>query len=319
MFFISVIRERNGFMASHQKYLAFLRTVELGNITRAAEELGYTQSAVSRMIADLEQEWNLCLLTRGRQGVVLSTDGAHLLPYIRAVCNAQRELDGQVDALHGLTRGVIRIGTFPSVAVQWLPSIMKSFLTLYPGVQFQLVSSIEYSDTETLVAQGQVDCGFVALPLTLNHTPPLHTISLFHDRLLAVLPTDHPMADRPTFPMEQFLAEPFIRLTEDRDKELAVIFDRTGIHPAAQYSVDNDYAIISMVEAGLGVSLLTELVLQRTPYQVVTKPLDPPQTREIGLVLRSPASASPATARFVEHVRRCAGVPSGPDVVDFHD
>lgn len=292
-------------VVSHQKYLALLRTVELGSITRAAEELGYTQSAVSRMIADLEQEWGVSLLIRGRQGVALSSVGEQLIPAVRAVCAAQRALDGQVDALHGLTRGVIRIGASSSVAVQWLPAMMKSFLDRYPGVQFQLVSGIEYADTETMVAQGQVDCGFVALPLTLPHAPPLTAIPLMSDNLLAVLPCGHPMADRPAFPMEQFLNESFIRLTEDRDRELSAIFDRTGIHPTSQYTVDNDYAIISMVEAGLGVSLLTELVLRRTGCQVVTKPLDPPQTREIGLILRDPKTASPATLRFVEHVRDC--------------
>ena len=99
------------------KYQAFLKTVELGSITRAAEELGYTQSAVSRMIADLETEWAVSLLVRGRGGVALSPAGAELLPDIRTVCNAQRELTERIGALHGLTRGTIRIGTITSISV----------------------------------------------------------------------------------------------------------------------------------------------------------------------------------------------------------
>ena len=86
------------------KYQILLKTVELGSITRAAEALGYTQSAVSRVIADLEREWDMELLTRSRTGVVLSSSGAALLPYVQAVCNAGRELEEQVAELHGLTR-----------------------------------------------------------------------------------------------------------------------------------------------------------------------------------------------------------------------
>ena len=113
------------------KYQILLKTVELGSITRAAEALGYTQSAVSRVIADLEREWDMELLTRSRTGVVLSSSGAALLPYVQAVCNAGRELEEQVAELHGLTRGTLRVATFASVSIHWLPAIMKEFLDRY--------------------------------------------------------------------------------------------------------------------------------------------------------------------------------------------
>ena len=134
------------------KYRALLRTVEMGNITRAAEELGYTQSAVSRIIADLEQEWGVTLLTRGRMGVVLSSAGEALLPHLRAVCNADRELLEEVDQLHGLTRGTIRVGTFNSISVHWLPRLMKTFLERYPGIRFEVMTHIEYREIEEWVA-----------------------------------------------------------------------------------------------------------------------------------------------------------------------
>ena len=89
------------------KYQILLKTVELGSITRAAEALGYTQSAVSRVIADLEREWDMELLTRSRTGVVLSSSGAALLPYVQAVCNAGRELEEQV-----AERVLIKLGEF---------------------------------------------------------------------------------------------------------------------------------------------------------------------------------------------------------------
>ena len=68
------------------KYLAFVRTVEYGSFTRAAQVLGYSQSAVSRMIRDLEAECGLMLLERSRAGVRLTSDGIKLLPYARGLC-----------------------------------------------------------------------------------------------------------------------------------------------------------------------------------------------------------------------------------------
>lgn len=84
------------------KYEAFLKTVELGNITQAADVLGYTQPAVSRVIADLEREWGVPLLIRNRTGVSLTPEGEYLIPQIRAVCAAQRELEGSVERLLSL-------------------------------------------------------------------------------------------------------------------------------------------------------------------------------------------------------------------------
>ena len=288
---------------SVSKYRVLLRTAELGSITRCAEELGYTQSAVSRIIADLEREWGVTLLTRNRTGVSPTSSGAALLPHVRAVCNADRELLEEVSELHGLTKGTIRVGTFNSLSVQWLPQIMKSFLERYPGIRFEIVTHIEYREIEDWVATGHVDCGFIALPAALE----LDTVFLRRDRHMAVLPQAHPLAEAESYPIARFAEDPFIKLEDDRDREIVRIFEACGVKPNLRYAVNDDYAAMAMVESGLGVSVLTELVLQRTPYRVAVKPLDPPQFRDIGLAVRDRAGLSPATARFLRHVEDWAG------------
>ena len=228
------------------KYQILLKTVELGSITRAAEALGYTQSAVSRVIADLEREWDMELLTRSRTGVVLSSSGAALLPYVQAVCNAGRELEEQVAELHGLTRGTLRVATFASVSIHWLPAIMKEFLGRYPGIQFDLVSNWEFAEVEDLLRQGQADCGFLGLPAG----PGLETYPLFRDELMAVLPLDHPLAKAPYYPMERFREDPYINTPEERDLEIGLIFQEEGFRPNLRYTVNDDFAALAMVEQG---------------------------------------------------------------------
>lgn len=284
---------------NQSKYLVFLKTVELGSITRAAEALGYTQSAVSRVVAELEREWGLELLTRGRTGVEPTSHGAAMVPYLQAVCNAEKELEEEVAELHGLTRGTLRLGTVASVSIHWLPGIMKEFLTLYPGIHFELLSKWEFAEVEDLLRRGKADCGFLGLPVG----PGLEAFPLFRDELMAVLPPDHPLAHASFYPMERFTQDPYIDTPEERDLEISGIFQDEGIRPNLRYTVNDDFAALAMVEQGLGVSIRPELVLRNTGRNFAAIPLERPRYRDIALAVRSGRPPSPLTARFLECAR----------------
>ena len=85
-----------------QKYLAFLKTVELKSFSKSAQALSYSQSGISRMVSDLEKEWNISLLERGKNGVTLTSDGLKILPYVKNVCEEYQKLQMQIDELNGL-------------------------------------------------------------------------------------------------------------------------------------------------------------------------------------------------------------------------
>lgn len=284
------------------KYSALLKTAELGNITQAAEALGYTQPAVSRMVAELEKEWGVTLLVRSRSGVRLTSDGAYLLPHIREVCNAQKNLEGYIAHLHGLTSGTINVGTFMATALQWLPGIIRTFQQQYPNIEVQIKSCLEYSEVESWVALGIVDCGFLTLPLAQGHTPPLYTQFLHRDPLVALLPEDHPLAGAAAYPISRFAQDDFIQLREERDRDTAALFEAAGLHVVPRYITENGNIAMSMVESGLGVGISNEMMLGKVAYRIAAKPLDPPQFRDIAIASRPLESASPATRRFVAHV-----------------
>lgn len=145
------------------KYLAFVKTVEYGSFTRAADVLHYSQSGVSRMIRDLESEWSVTLLERSRTGVALTSAGSRLLPLAKSLCDQYRRLQTEVDDLHGVQSGLIRIGVFSSVATHCLPNIIRAFQRDYPGIDYELLLG-DYTEIETWIAQGRVDCGFLRLP-----------------------------------------------------------------------------------------------------------------------------------------------------------
>ena len=288
---------------SLQKYAALLKTVELGSISLAAEQMGYTQSAVSRMILDLEKEWGVELLYRSRAGVTASSEGLRLLPLVRSIVADCAELEFTVNELHGLHTGLIRVGTFTSVANMWIPSLLVSFQKLYPGIEFTLMNSENYSEIEDWIQHGQVDCGFVSLPAMTD----LQAHFLKRDTLVAVLPPDHPLAGSSVFPIARLQDEPFIKLKEDTDNELSNFLAHLSSPPKVRYEVNSDHMILSMVESGLGISVMHSLLADMNRYRVVWKRFDLQQHRDIGIATARHARLSSAAKLFVAHVRAHIG------------
>ena len=281
-----------------QKYLSFVKTVEYGSFTKAAEILNYSQSGISRMIGDLEKDWKVVLLERGKGGVKLPSDGLTLLPYARSLVAEYEKLQMQVDELNGLQSGLIRIGTFSSVATHWLPNIIKEFQKDYPHIDYELLLG-DYAEIEEWVIEGRVDCGFIKLPTR----PDFETIFLEEDKLLAVIPEDHPLADCEKFPIAALCDGPFILLEKGENSEVSEIFRRCGLTPKVHFTTWDDFSIMSMVESGLGVGILPQLILRRTPYRILTKELDVPAYRSIALAMRSKKTASLAVKRFIEYLQ----------------
>ncbi len=280
-----------------QKYLAFVKTVEYGSFTKAAERLHYSQSGISRMINDLEKEWKISLLERSRSGVRLTSDGLALLPYAKSVCAEYEKLQAQVDEINGLQSGIIRIGTFSSVATHLLPNIIKRFQADYPNIDYELLLG-DYTEIESWILEGRVDCGFLRLPAH----PDLETYFLEQDKLLVVLPENHALADSGRFPVKALADYPFMLLEKGAKAEISEIFERCNVIPKIHFTTWDDYAIMSMVESGLGISILPQLILQRVPYKIITKELDVPAYRNIGLALRSKKNSSLAVKRFLEYI-----------------
>ena len=281
-----------------QKYLSFVKTVEYGSFTKAAEILNYTQSGISRMIADLEKEWGVTLLERSKYGVKPTSDGMKLLPYAQNLCADFDKLKMQVDELNGLQLGLIRIGTFSSVATHWLPNIIKEFQKDYPNIDYELLLG-DYTEIEEWIHTGRVDCGFLRLP---TH-PDFETIFLEKDKLMAIIPENHPLKESEKFPVTALCNEPFMLLEKGAKAEISEIFERNNLTPNVKFITWDDYAVMSMVESGLGIAILPELILKRVPYRIIAKELDVPAYRNIGLALRDKKTASLAVKRFIEYLQ----------------
>jgi DNA-binding transcriptional LysR family regulator len=193
------------------RYDAFIKITETGSFTKAAAELGYTQSAISQMVHSLEEELSTTLILRSRKGITLTPDGEEFLPYIYAVYNSRRELIEKHREVQGLQKGIIRIGTFSSVSCNWLPGLMKDFKARYPSVNFELHQG-EYTSIANWVKEGIIDFGFVNP--NADAVSNLNTIPLQQDEMLAVIPSNHPLVSNEFVSLKELEKEPFILLDE---------------------------------------------------------------------------------------------------------
>ncbi len=285
-------------------YYAFIKAIETGSFTKAAEELGYTQSAISQMVHSLEEELATTLILRSRMGITLTPDGEEFLPYIKNICNSHRELKEKLKEMEGLESGLIRIGTFSSVSCHWLPGLMKDFKEQYPAVHFELHQG-DYTDISNWIKEGSVDFGFVNPKAISNLT----TIPLQEDEMFAVLPSDHPLAAHNKVPLKELTNGPYILLDEGEFSEPLSIFIQNNIEPNIQFRVHDDYTIMSMIEQGLGFSILPKLVLSRCPYNIVTKAISPSVVRTISLAYKDKRVLPIASRYFIDFIIERLGKP----------
>lgn len=281
------------------KYQALAAVVELGSLTKAARQLGCTQSAVSHSIDSLEKELGFSLLKRGHAGVKLTAEGERIFPAVRNVLNSNEQLNQLAASIRGLDSGTVRIGAFTSVAVHWLPGVLKEFQTDYPKVDFRLFNG-DYHDVEQWLSDGSIDIGFVNVPCGLD----CECIPLMEDRLLAILPLGSRFASYPRFPLVECETEPFISLLESSDHDARRALEAAGVQPNVRFYTKDDYAIIAMVEQGLGMSIMPELLLKGRHDRLLTLPLVPEAKRTIGIAIAAGEKAGPATRRFADYVVR---------------
>ena len=277
------------------RYGIFCRVVEQGSFTRAAEELGYSQSAVSQNVRALEQETGVTLLSRRKDGVQLTQDGQEFYPYIQSIFQAEQALERKRQETMGLQNSLIRIGTFTSVSRNLLPPMMKRFKEKYPDVRFVLRQG-EYTSIPQWIRQGEIDFGFV----NQDAVEGMETRLLYEDHMLAVLPQGHRLEGKSSLTLQDISTEPLILLDEGEHSVLLDAFHSAGLTPNLAYEVYDDYSILSMVRQGLGISVLYEKVVAGFEQGLSLRPIQESPRRRVALSWLSWDTMPYAARRFAE-------------------
>lgn len=275
------------------KYEIFHTVVELGSLTKASEALNISQSGVSHAIASLEKELGFSLLTRNKAGIRLTVNGERMLLYIRDILTLSKKMLQEAGEIRGLEIGTVRIGTFSSISVEWLPGILKKFMDQYPHIKVEVVEG-KQEEISLWISQGIIDFGFLMLPAA-----DLEVLHLKRETFCCVVPENHHLGAEKAIETNALKNEKLI-LQNSTLKIIHNIFKPNKHSPEIVFRLDDEQAIISMVKNSLGVSILPEIALHNLPDSVKKIPLLGERAiSSIGIGSISFKNLSPASEKFI--------------------
>lgn len=277
-----------------EKCRALVCAIETGSISAAAEKLQYTPSGISRMIAALEEESGFPLLTRERNGVRPTPEGALLLPVIRELLQREEHYTQLAAQIRGVDIGTVVIGTAYSAFYPAIVRGMADFHKHYPNIQVQFHSGYSTELLEQLNTH-QLDICFISKREGKHEWLPV-----CQDQMVAWVSDQHPLASLPALPVTAFAEEPYIETYPGEDIDNARVFAKCGVKPNLKFSTMDSLATYFMVEAGLGISMNNALNARAWSGGVRILPLDPPQSVEIGIATHT--ELAPAADKFLEFI-----------------
>lgn len=278
-------------------YNIFDTVAKQKSFLQASKLLNLTPSAVSHSISSLEKKLGFQLFIRSRSGVELTSEGRLMLTHVRAILSHEEQLQQEAAHINGLEKGTVVIGAFSSVCINWIPDIVKSFRDLYPNIEINIMQG-DYKDVLSWTKAGLVDIGFLTLPTKedLEETP------LNRDRLLCITPKDYEPVRSSYVTIDDIKSQPLIIQQEGYNKDTLSFIKKHNLTVRPQFFIDSDQAIIAIVESGLGISIVPEMILKKTHFNVNVYPIEPSEYRTIGLVAQKKETLSPATLKMYDHI-----------------
>ena len=280
------------------KYEIILEVCETHSISKTAEKLNYTQSAISQAIRSYEKELGFPLFKRSKSGMDLLLGTEEIIESLRIICREEQQINRLAARLNGLDTGYIRIGTIQSIAYHWLPDTLKEFSSVYPNINFELTVD-GFSGLKERLHSGELDCIFVSR----YSVPEASFIPVGTDELMLVTPAGHPLAFQAEVSLADIDNENFILSSDGLDYEMGNIFAMNNITPKIRYRLNEDFATLKMVEAGFGITVLPRLLLTNAPFDVCVRSFSSHYTRVLGVAYSENAAAAPATLRFLDFVK----------------
>ncbi|MFX0109090.1 LysR family transcriptional regulator [Bacillus pumilus] len=279
------------------QYKVFLTVVKCGSFTKAGEKLGLTQSGVSHNIAKLESELGVVLLRRNRNGLSLTDAGERVMPHIRQIIHHASLLEQEAALIQGMEVGSIKIGTFSSFSSKMLPQLIHRFTKRYPNIQVELYEG-GYEEIEEWIASGTVDVGFLTQP-----SREFETIPLFQDELVVLMQKDHRFNTKKMIEVESLHDESFIMPKAGCDLLIKKLLKERGVKPQVLFEIGDNNTLISMVQEGLGVTIIPTLILPPQMSHTKVIRLETSVYREINLAFKSFKVASLSAKRWIEVVK----------------
>lgn len=278
-----------------------VEVVEQGSITAAAELMMYTPSAVSQQLRKLEQEVGQPLLTRRSRGVVPTEAGQVLADHARKIVRQMQAAQSDLDQIAGLKRGSLTIGTFPTLAGSFLPTVIRVFKKRYPAIGL----SVRSARFDELV--GDLESGVTGLCLLWDypwnpfHDDAIRVTEVFRESTVILVARGHRLADQEQVTMEELRHESWIVRAEAHPvvEVLQRSAHEAGFEPTIGFLANDYQEAQAMVSVGMGVAMVpkTAVALQHPDVRVLSLGPDAP-LRRVLLAQRQDKVYAPAEVAF---------------------
>ncbi len=294
--------ERDEWLGIELRHLAALQALASErSFGRAAERLGYTQSAVSQQIATLERVVGERLVERpgGPRPVSLTEAGELLLRHAQSIVARLQAAQADLHALRAGEIGTLRVGTFQSAGARLLPAVMRRFAAAWPGVDV-VIGELDDEEVEHAIERGELDVGFVLLPVG---EAPLETHELVHDPYVLVSASGTPFAEAPEPPsLAEIGAAPLIGFKAHRSLEpVEAALRGAGVEPRYAFRSNDNGTVQGLVAAGIGNAILPRLTVDASDPRVAVRELvDEVPPRVVAIAWHRDRYHSPAARAFVE-------------------
>ena len=253
------------------------------------------------MMNSLEREIGFSVLVRDRRGVRLTPAGQRIMPIVQQCLAANRALEREIAMVSARQEETIRVASYASIAMHWLPELIEQFRRQHSGVSVDVqMGSVE--EVYRWVREGKVDMAFASRQesSTLDWTP------LKPDPLLVILPRDFDTGGGGSLDVRRLEGQEFLMPSLGFHLDIMRVLERCGVTPVIRDTQVSDTVIISMVEHGLGVSILSRLVLKGRSSDVLALPLDPPAVRELGVATLPRKDMRPLARKFLQFTTEMA-------------
>ncbi|MEZ6189361.1 MAG: LysR family transcriptional regulator [Planctomycetota bacterium] len=284
---------------------SFLVLAQLGNVTRAAEQLGLTQPAVSNQLARLEGEVAQRLFDRTPQGLQLTAAGELLRGFVEEGLERLNAGRAAVAELAGLTTGTLGVGGGATATTYLLPQHLGTYHSRHPEIQLFVREEGSEAVTEA-VARGELDLGIVTLPVHAPARPPLVVEPWANDELVLIVPRRSALAKQQTFTWRDLDGQPLVLF--QAGSSVRNLIDRrlksAGIEVQIVMELRSIESIKQMVRQGIGAAFVSRFALDRRTRGLRCQ--DRPLHRQLGLIYRADRSLSPAAEAFLQLLRQDA-------------
>ena len=279
----------------------FSAVADTGSFSRAAEKYHVSQPSLSQQILKLEAELGGRLFDRLGRSVRLTDLGETFLPRARSVLHELSSAKDELTERLQSEAGPVVIGAIPTIAPYWLASRLATFSRKFPQVHLTIAEEITPVLLERLRA-GSVDLAVLALPIRGHE---FEAQPLFAERLFAALPKKHKLARRPSLQLADLRRDPFLFLRDGhcfRDTAVAAC-DRARLDPRVVFESGHLSSLLAMVGAGMGVSLVPEMAVDKSRPCRFVRIADPQAERTIAAVVLRGRTLNRGSRALLAHLR----------------